>query len=82
MVVSVEDNGIGIPAGEVRRIFEPFYRVNGAAAETSGAGLGLAIVHHAVKAHGGKITVDTEGGRGQPLLDLPARRAPTREAGG
>ena len=64
MVVSVEDNGIGIPAGEVRRIFEPFYRVKGAAAKTSGAGLGLAIVHHAVKAHGGKITVDTKEGVG------------------
>jgi two-component system phosphate regulon sensor histidine kinase PhoR len=44
VVVSVEDNGIGIPAGEVRRIFEPFYRVKGAAAKTSGAGLALAIV--------------------------------------
>ena len=64
VVVSVEDNGIGIPAGEVRRIFEPFYRVKGAAAGTSGAGLGLAIVHHAVKAHGGKITVDTREGKG------------------
>ena len=64
VVVSVEDSGIGIPAGEVRRIFEPFYRVRGAAAGTSGAGLGLAIVHHAAKAHGGHITVDTKEGVG------------------
>ncbi len=64
VVISVEDNGIGIPAGEVRRIFEPFYRVKGSAAVTSGAGLGLAIVHHAAKAHGGHITVDTKEGVG------------------
>ena len=64
VVVSVEDHGIGIPAGEVRRIFEPFYRVKNAAARVSGAGLGLAIVHHAAKAHGGHITVDTKEGVG------------------
>ncbi len=73
VVVSVEDNGIGIPAGEVRRIFEPFYRVNRPAAKISGAGLGLAIVHHAVKAHGGKITVDTREGAGSRFsIFLPA----------
>ena len=64
MVVSVEDSGIGIPAGEVRRIFEPFYRVKNSTARVSGAGLGLAIVHHAAKAHGGHITVDTKEGVG------------------
>jgi two-component system phosphate regulon sensor histidine kinase PhoR len=64
VVVTVEDNGIGIPAGEVRRIFEPFHRVKGASAGTSGAGLGLAIVHHVVKAHGGRITVATKEGVG------------------
>jgi len=73
VVATVEDNGIGIPAGEVRRIFEPFYRVNDAASRTSGAGLGLAIVHHAVKAHGGKITVDTKEGVGSRFkIFLPA----------
>ena len=64
VIISVEDSGIGIPAGEVRRIFEPFYRVKAAAAKTSGAGLGLAIVHHAAKAHGGHITLDTKEGVG------------------
>ena len=64
VVVSVEDSGIGIPAGEVRRIFEPFYRVKNSTAKVSGAGLGLAIVHHAAKAHGGHITVDTKEGVG------------------
>ena len=63
-VIAVEDKGVGIPAREIRRIFEPFYRVKGAATGTSGAGLGLAIVHHVVKAHGGHITVDTKEGVG------------------
>jgi two-component system phosphate regulon sensor histidine kinase PhoR len=73
VVVSVEDHGIGIPAGEVRKIFEPFYRAKGAAAVASGAGLGLAIVHYVVKAHGGKISVDTGEGKGSRFsLFLPA----------
>jgi signal transduction histidine kinase len=77
VVVSVADKGIGIPAGEVRRIFEPFYRVKAAVAGTSGAGLGLAIVHHAVKAHGGKITVDTKEGAGSRFsIFLPVCTAP------
>ena len=71
-VITVEDNGIGIPAREVRRIFEPFYRVKGAAAGTSGAGLGLAIVHHVVKAHGGEITVQSKEGVGSRFsISLP-----------
>jgi two-component system phosphate regulon sensor histidine kinase PhoR len=75
-VVTVEDNGIGIPGGEVRRIFEPFYRVKGAAATTSGAGLGLAIVHHVVKAHGGHIAVDTREGEGSRFsIFLPVAAA-------
>jgi len=81
VVVSVSDKGIGIPAGEVRRIFEPFYRVKGAVAGTSGAGLGLAIVHHAVKAHGGKITVDTKEGVGSRFsIFLPV--CPAQEGSG
>jgi signal transduction histidine kinase len=73
VVITVEDNGIGIPVGEIRRIFEPFYRVKGAAATTSGAGLGLAIVHHVAKGHGGHITVDTREGEGSRFsIFLPA----------
>lgn len=79
VVIGVEDNGIGIPAREVRRIFEPFYRVGAAAGRVSGAGLGLAIVHHAVKAHGGTITVDSKEGSGSRFsvrlpLCAPAKR--------
>jgi two-component system phosphate regulon sensor histidine kinase PhoR len=76
VVVAVEDNGVGIPAGEVRRIFEPFYRVRVASARTAGVGLGLAIVHHVVKAHGGEITVVTKPGQGSRFsISLPAAAA-------
>jgi two-component system phosphate regulon sensor histidine kinase PhoR len=64
VVIGVEDNGIGIPPREVGRIFEAFYRSSATAGKTSGAGLGLAIVHHVVKAHGGRITVASKEGAG------------------
>ena len=77
-MIRVEDNGIGIPAREVKRIFEPFYRVLGAG--SAGAGLGLAIVHRAVAAHGGTITVDSREGAGSRFtIRLP--RVPAPEAG-
>lgn len=75
VVIGVEDNGIGIPAREVKRIFEPFYRVLGAG--SAGAGLGLAIVHRAVAAHGGTITVDSREGTGSRFtIRLPRLPAP------
>jgi len=58
----VEDTGIGIPAEDLPRIFERFYR--GDDASETGSGLGLAIVHSVVEAHGGHITVTTEVGKG------------------
>ena len=80
VVVDVEDNGVGIPEREVRRIFEPFYRVGSKDCRTSGAGLGLAIVHHAVKEHGGTITVRSKEGAGSCFsIRLPIVTAP--EAG-
>ena len=59
----VEDNGIGIPAGEQRMIFEPFKRLH-ARAEFEGTGLGLAIVQHAAARMGGASGVESEVGRG------------------
>lgn len=56
--VSVEDHGIGVPPEHAERIFERFHRVDPArAAETGGAGLGLAIVRRIARLHGGDVTL-------------------------
>jgi two-component system phosphate regulon sensor histidine kinase PhoR len=64
-VLQVADTGEGIPASEVPRVFERFYRVDKARArQTGGTGLGLAIVRHVAEAHGGTVRVDSELARG------------------
>ena len=55
--VEVADDGPGVPAEELRRIFREFYRAEGAAAGESGTGLGLSIVQHIVSLHGGHVSV-------------------------
>lgn len=63
--ITVTDPGIGIPREEHARIFERFYRLgNELRRETTGTGIGLAIVKHIVEGHGGKVTVRSEEGRG------------------
>jgi signal transduction histidine kinase len=73
VVFAVQDNGIGIPAREQRRIFRRFYRVDQRLTrETSGVGLGLSIVDLIARAHGGAVTVQSESGAGSTFtLRLP-----------
>jgi two-component system, NarL family, sensor histidine kinase BarA len=62
---TVQDSGIGIPEGELEKIFDAFYQVDGSATrEHGGAGLGLSIVKRLVEGHGGTIAVESQVGRG------------------
>jgi two-component system, OmpR family, sensor histidine kinase SenX3 len=84
--ITVEDHGIGIPARDLERIFERFYRVDRARArDTGGTGLGLAIVRHVAGNHGGEVFVESKEGEGSTFtLRLPAASGPvalTAEAG-
>jgi two-component system phosphate regulon sensor histidine kinase PhoR len=63
--ISVNDNGGGIARIEHKRIFQKFYRVDDRLArEREGSGLGLAIVEHIVRAHGGRVELESEIGKG------------------
>jgi len=71
--LEVEDHGIGIPVNEQSKIFEKFYRVGDPLVHnTKGSGLGLALVRHIVRAHGGEVVVDSAPGRGSKFtISLP-----------
>ena len=63
--IIVEDTGVGIPQENLPRVFERFYRVDQARSrELGGIGVGLAIVKHIIKAHGGKISAQSKVGEG------------------
>jgi len=79
VVVEVADTGIGIPAADLPRITERFYRVDKARSrELGGTGLGLAIVKHLVIAHGGELSIDSVAGQGTTVrFTLPTSPPPT-----
>jgi two-component system phosphate regulon sensor histidine kinase PhoR len=74
VVIAVKDNGVGIPAGDIGRIFERFYRVGRARdRRDGGTGLGLAIAKHLTLAMGGTIEVESLPGSGTTFrISLPA----------
>jgi two-component system, OmpR family, phosphate regulon sensor histidine kinase PhoR len=76
--ITVRDNGNGIARTEHKRIFEKFYRVDDLLArQQEGSGIGLSIVQHVMRAHRGRVDVDSEPGRGSAFT-LSLRRNPSR----
>jgi two-component system phosphate regulon sensor histidine kinase PhoR len=65
IVVAISDTGMGIPKGEIQRLGERFYRVDKTRSrDLGGTGLGLSIVKHLMMAHGGKMEIESQLGRG------------------
>jgi two-component system phosphate regulon sensor histidine kinase PhoR len=82
LVFAVSDDGPGIPARDVPRLTERFYRVGSdRSRESGGTGLGLAIVKHVLNAHGASLQIDTELGEGSSFRCIfPASRKSTQKA--
>jgi signal transduction histidine kinase len=78
VIVTVEDKGLGISPDDLNKIFDPFYRSPlVAAAQIHGSGLGLAIVKDIAEAMGGRLTVESELGKGSRFsVHLPADKKP------
>ncbi len=80
--IEVADTGPGIPSAQLPHVFDKFFQV-GEEARAQGAGLGLAIAHDVVKAHGGTIVAESELGRGSTFtVSIPTAGALTRDGEG
>ncbi|HEY3416337.1 MAG TPA: ATP-binding protein, partial [Armatimonadota bacterium] len=79
--LQVSDTGMGIPAADLERVFERFYRVDRARSRAQGGtGLGLAIVKHLVELHGGRIIVESELGVGSSFTVILPQQGSTAPA--
>jgi len=80
--VWVRDPGIGVPRGDLARIFERFYKVDRARVRgRGGTGLGLSIARHVVESHGGRIWVESEEGSGSTFIFTVPLAPPVAAAG-
>jgi len=75
VTISIADTGIGIPAAQLKEIFEPFHQLDGSSTRSyGGTGLGLSLVRQIVEAHGSMLDVESEVGKGStfafPLLSV------------
>ncbi len=77
VIVEVQDEGIGIHPREQKKVFEQFFRVDDPRVqEQGGSGLGLAVVKHIIEGHGGRLSLDSQPGRGSTFgLHLPLQFA-------
>jgi signal transduction histidine kinase len=88
VTISVIDHGVGIANQEREKVFEKFYRVGDCLVhDVKGSGLGLSIVKHIVEAHHGRVTVESEPGRGSAFtvhlpVDQSARAKPDKQGDG
>jgi len=72
LLISVRDNGDGIPQNIVDKIFQPFFTTK---PTRQGTGLGLSLAYDTVKAHGGEIKVESKEGQGSEfIIHLPLNR--------
>jgi signal transduction histidine kinase len=69
ILVTVSDDGVGMPPEVARRVFEPFFTTKG---EGQGSGLGLSVARALAESHGGELSLESQPGRGtRALLELP-----------
>ena len=79
-VISVSDQGIGIPTEQLDKVFERFYRIESPLTRRAGgSGLGLPITKALVEAHGGRIWVESQPGKGSSFIFTLPLRQPERQ---
>jgi signal transduction histidine kinase len=79
LIFQIQDKGIGIPASDLQKLFEPFYRGQNVGT-IKGSGLGLTIVKKLIDLHGGRIEVESEVGVGTTFtIALPTTQKPTKQ---